>query len=533
MADDIVTFGGPERGSKRDAAETIESLFHAQYPGLVRAEFLSVGDWDLAEQLVQEAYLRMWRRWRTRWRTRCRTIPDSQAAPFYLRDAITQLSRAGGSGAWPTKTAPEANGPEASGPDANGGAIDTERAWLSLQEVRSRSSTNRRRAVTAMAAAVAVAAIAVPILAGSQPGNRAPRRPAASTGVPGSPRTYPRAIVARIPVSGVMDVVGNSTQAWAVRAVGQPGTITSYQLVGMNLPRKASLLDADQDVGFGAAIMYRVNLGREPRAISAGAGRVWLTTPYSQAGGQIVRVNPATGQILSTIHIPAGPCTAISFSSAHLFASCNVGGVRRNAIWRINPVTQQVFRLTGTLHGYISSLTAAPRGLWYVMNFRRIARLTNTGGNPQPVTARDPGYQYPPPGGQGLVYDSGSIWALSGGERLTQIDAFNGRVTQVFTYRNYDPGRAGGLNFLAAGGGWLWFLDNGYPFSGVLRIGETTGRPAGGVAIAPNSCGQQVCSQVFYTPGSVWVPTAELLLRIDTSRLPASRASALGDRARW
>ncbi len=306
-------------------------------------------------------------------------------------------------------------------------------------------------------------------------------------------------------MSGVMDVVGNSTEAWAVRAVGQPGTTTTYQLVGMNLQRKASLLDADQDFGFGAPIMYRVNLGPEPRAIAAGAGRVWLTTPYSQAGGQIVRVNPA---------------------------SCNVGGVRRNAIWRINPVTQQVFRLTGTLHGYISSLTAAPRGLWYVVNFQRIAGLTNTGGNPQPVTARDPGY-YLPPGGQGLVYDSGSIWVLSGGERLTQIDALNGRVMQVFTYRNYDPSRAGGLNFLAAGGGWLWFLDNGYPFSGVLRVGETTARPAGGVAIAPNSCGQQVCSQIFYTPGSVWVPTAELLLRIDTSRLPASRASSRGDRARW
>jgi hypothetical protein len=185
--------------------------------------------------------------------------------------------------------------------------------------------------MTAMAATVAVAAIAVPVLAGSQPGNQAPRRPAAGTGVPGS--------------------------------LNQPGTATTYQLVGMNLQRKASLLDADQDPGLGAAIMYRVNLGREPRAIAAGAGRVWLTTPYSQAGGQIVRVNPATGQILSMIHIPAGPCTAISFSSAHLFASCNVGGVRRNAIWRINPVTQQVFRPTGTLHGYVSSLTAAPWGL--------------------------------------------------------------------------------------------------------------------------------------------------------------------------
>jgi len=54
----------------------------------------------------------------------------------------------------------------------------------------------------------------------------------------------------------------------------------------------------------------------------------------------------------------------------------------------------------------------------------------------------------------------------------------------------------------------------------VLRVSESTGRPAGGVRLAPNSCGQVVCSQIFYTPGSVWVPTAELLIRIDTSRMP-------------
>jgi hypothetical protein len=55
----------------------------------------------------------------------------------------------------------------------------------------------------------------------------------------------------------------------------------------------------------------------------------------------------------------------------------------------------------------------------------------------------------------------------------------------------------------------------------VLRVSEVTGHPAGGIPIPPASCGQVVCSQIFYTPGSAWVPTAELLIRIDTSRMPA------------
>ena len=85
MADDIITFGSPERLSRRAADESVESLFHAHYPRIVYTAFSLVGDWDLAEQLAQEAYLRLWRRWR--W------ISDPQAAPMYLQRTVVNLSR--------------------------------------------------------------------------------------------------------------------------------------------------------------------------------------------------------------------------------------------------------------------------------------------------------------------------------------------------------------------------------------------------------------------------------------------------------
>ena len=77
MPDDIVTFGGPEPWSKRGIDESVESLFHAHYSGIVYTAFSLVSDWDLAEQRTQEAYLRLWRRWR--W------ISDPQAAPPLAR----------------------------------------------------------------------------------------------------------------------------------------------------------------------------------------------------------------------------------------------------------------------------------------------------------------------------------------------------------------------------------------------------------------------------------------------------------------
>jgi len=85
VPDDIITFGGPERRPRRDADEAVESLFHAHYPRVVYTAFSLVGDWDLAEQLAQEAYLRLWRRWR--W------ISDPQAAPMYLQRTVVNLSR--------------------------------------------------------------------------------------------------------------------------------------------------------------------------------------------------------------------------------------------------------------------------------------------------------------------------------------------------------------------------------------------------------------------------------------------------------
>jgi RNA polymerase sigma-70 factor (sigma-E family) len=85
VPDDIITLGGAQRRPRRDADESIESLFHAHYPHIVYTAFALVRDWDLAEQLAQEAYLRLWRRWS--W------IADPHAAPSYLQRTVVNLSR--------------------------------------------------------------------------------------------------------------------------------------------------------------------------------------------------------------------------------------------------------------------------------------------------------------------------------------------------------------------------------------------------------------------------------------------------------
>ena len=640
MRDDVITFGGPGRLSRRDADDSIEALLAEHYPRIVYTALSLVGDWDLAEQLAQQAYLRLWRRWR--W------IADPELAPLYLQRTVVNLSResvghkmvdrlalrirdAGRTRAqqpapasmtalrrafaglparqrecvvsrcliglseadtagllrisagtvkrqthkglrqlmseFEAATARSGMGPDARSGEAvsgeavageavaggrsavSGGArgpdvamarpvrdmpdaelerrlrdawrtemptalaqrpMDMKKAWREYEALRSRSAAKRRRVLTVAAVAVVAAGVfTFPALSSRHQRNPAPPQPAPSATIAVAPRSYPDAVAATIPMSGVTAVAGDAAHAWVVRAiVPPPGLRTAYQLAGINLNTDA--------------IMFRANLGHHIRAIAAGSGRLWLTTPYGQARGQIVRLDLASGQVLSAIHLHAGVCTRLVFGFGHLFAACDDVSSSGTEFWRINPVTEQAYRLTSPVRGLVSSLAATPQELWYLVNDWRIRGLANVGGNPHALTAQDSNYYQTLPGGQGLVYGDGSLWALSGGERLAMIDPSTGRVMRRFSYRNYDPARAGGLDFLTAGGGWLWFLDNGYPFSGVLRVSEATGRPAGGVSIDPASCGQVICSQIFYTPGSVWVPTAELLIRIDTSRMPAS-----------
>ena len=213
-------------------------------------------------------------------------------------------------------------------------------------------------------------------------------------------------------MSGVTTVVGDAAFAWLVRAiVPPPGLRTSYQLAGINLST--------------GRIMFRTNLGYSDPAIAAGGGRLWMTTPNGQAGGQIVRIDLTTGKILSSIHLAAGACTHLAFGSGHLFAACRDGRSGGTEFWRINPVTEQAFQLTSPVRGFISSLVAAPGTLWYLVNDWRIRGLTNVKGNPQPVSVRDPNYYQTMPGGQGLVYGDGSLWALSGGAPSIRASAFS------------------------------------------------------------------------------------------------------------
>jgi len=514
MADDVVTFGGPARGS-RYAEEEIESLFHVHYPSMVRGACRLTGDWELAEYLTQVTYLRLWRR--LRWGL----ISDPGSAPELLRASVQRMagpsiqrrwferrlrqqpaSRAGATvSRWQPPAAPE-------DPDAT---VDTDQAWLDFLELRSRARKNWRNGLAgATAAAVlAAAAIATPLLITGSP---VAKGPAAAT----SPGSYPSAIVARIPVSSVVELVGTATQAWAVRVSSeQAGVPQSYQLVGINLRTNK--------------VTLRRNVGRTQPGLAVAAGLVWLTTPYGRVRGQVVGLDPATGRVVRRVHLLGGGCTYLGLSVSQLIASCFIRPPLASDFVGINPANGQVIWLevTNPAKAQMGPIVAGQQSVWYVYNRVGIAGLVQSGSLVRGVAANDPAYHGSNARTQALAYGNGSLWVLGSDESVARIDPSSGVVQRVYNPRSYDPKGYGGLNYLAVASGSLWFLDDGYPFSGVIRVSIATGRQTGRVPIAATACGEMTCSQIYATPGIIWVPTQLQLLRIN----PALVSPSLLDQA--
>ena len=65
--------------------EALSHLFEAHYADLVRLGFYLTGSWAVGEELAQEAFVRLWRRWGG--------LRDRRAALGYLRTTVVNLSR--------------------------------------------------------------------------------------------------------------------------------------------------------------------------------------------------------------------------------------------------------------------------------------------------------------------------------------------------------------------------------------------------------------------------------------------------------
>ena len=83
---DRETYGEPSESTlPADADAAITLLYHAHWPSLVRLATLLTHDASVAEEIVQDAFVALHRRWSR--------LSDRRAAPAYLRTSVVNGSR--------------------------------------------------------------------------------------------------------------------------------------------------------------------------------------------------------------------------------------------------------------------------------------------------------------------------------------------------------------------------------------------------------------------------------------------------------
>ncbi len=367
-----------------------------------------------------------------------------------------------------------------------GRPIDTAESWRQFTRLRARSLRNSRRLVAAAAAMAAVALIASLTVVGhdlfrvTAPGGAGPSRPAIGH----------LAITARLPIAGAGVVVtGHGHQVWVL---GDPDTLIRVD-TATNRVMGSERIPGTTD-------------------LAAGIGALWVLTSEKAASapyGQIVKLSPVTGRVEAAFAL-ARPCERgqVAAAGRNLWLAC---GTSATEFALVDPATGRVVARAGGVRS-VFNIAATPGAIWYT-NQSGLSGFVAQGTRLRWRTVNDPGYPVSFAYANSLVSAAGMLWAFTNDESVAEINPATARVTRFYTYADYDPSDSLGLDFMTAGRGSLWFLDDDHSdATSVLRVSMATGKPQGIVAGA-GSCGQP-CSEIYFAAGSVWVPARARVTRV-------------------
>ena len=378
--------------------------------------------------------------------------------------------------------------------------VDADASWRELIRLRRRAAIRRRAIAAGAAVAVALAATVATAVGYHRNGSE----PSVSRHVNRPAHIARLAITARIRQPGAGSGPGDTGIGGNV--VAQGGHVWEATYTGY-------LFMIDQRANRVAFHEHVAGL----QDIAAGAGAVWaLTAPHGAFGPLLLKLEPATGDVVARFPLTRR-CQDVTYGGSQLWLACGIG---TTDFVRINPTTGEVIASAGPARG-VGQIAATPAGIWYVGN-SGVSGFVGTGARLRWVNVVDAAY--PVSFFQdvdSLVYRQGAVWALTTDESVAKIDPATGKVVRAYGYQTYDPNYSGGLDFMTVGLGSIWFLDDGYPRTGVLKVSMATGQPQARVS-GVGSCGEP-CWQIYLAGGSVWVPTQTHVTRIDPVTHPLRR----------
>jgi DNA-binding SARP family transcriptional activator/outer membrane protein assembly factor BamB len=218
-------------------------------------------------------------------------------------------------------------------------------------------------------------------------------------------------------------------------------------------------------------------------SIAVGAGGLWLG---ERSGGEVIRLDPTTGQVLARIRVGAG-----TVGIATGFGSVWVSSESAGTVDRIDPADDRVvarLRLRGP-----AGIAVAPSGIWVAESFGR--SLAEIDPRSNTVAVRIPLDLAP----DALAYANGDLWATHPLDNAVTRITLASRATTLVSV-----GRAPLV--VTAAGRWAWVVND--IDHSVYRIDAATAQVDKRVVLAPLSAiGAKAVTPggIVATSTAVWV----------------------------
>ncbi|HVA33076.1 MAG TPA: DUF4440 domain-containing protein [Candidatus Baltobacteraceae bacterium] len=222
------------------------------------------------------------------------------------------------------------------------------------------------------------------------------------------------------------------------------------------------------------------HLGGTPDWLTVTPDSVWIANDQLKS---VQRVDVATNAVTARIQLPGKPCSGLAFGFGSLWVPlCGA----HPALARVDPVRNVVSALLPA--GPASSeggIAVSGDSVWLVVKDGVLARIDPATGRIRQTVAIAPGSYNP-------LFAYGVVWVTSGERNLlTGVDATSGDVVATIPVGSKP-------RFLAAGGGFIWTLDQGD--GTVSKIDARAKRLVANVQTAIPGGG----GEIAYGAGSAW-----------------------------
>jgi predicted Ser/Thr protein kinase len=201
------------------------------------------------------------------------------------------------------------------------------------------------------------------------------------------------------------------------------------------------------------------DIGSETNVLKAGFGAIWVTVSVPPDKVHLVRVDPATDEIVETVDVSPSPTGGNGINWVAIDRQSVWVLTGEGTLWQIDPITHRVAQRYDKITAPDSHMTVGGGFVWLSNTLTdAITRLDPSTGKTDTILISSKPDQ--------LAFVGGTLWALDrDGRTVTPIDA---SLLEAGT-----PVGTPSLPTLMAGGlGWLWIPADGV----VARISLATGQ---------------------------------------------------------